>query len=301
MSEPSNPHSDPLNMLNLWLKASGNFWSALSPAEPSKPPGSRKSAESASQKSRGRHSHMESAFNAWQTMAGAMAQPETLASLAKGPSALPEIFVQLAQSGMQHFLAMQQAMMNKGTQIGQKAQALRFETFDRDVFRLLSDLYAGELKKYLNFPQMGLTRFYQERLQRSMDTFADFQSAMAEFVHMVCLPMESALSVMQEELSAMAEADKLPEAPEEYYRMWIKTLEKHYLELFKSEDYLQVLQRTVRSSTDYVRSRKAVLLDVLQLFPVATEKDMDDVYRELYELKKRLKVLEKRKKPPEKA
>lgn len=295
MSESSFPHSDPLAMLNLWMKAAGSFWGAISPADSSKPPDSQKTGAEERKENTGHRRSWESAFKTWQAMASAMGRPETFESLAKGTSALPDIFVRLAQGGMNNFLALQQDMMAKSVKIGGKTQAIRFENLDEDVSRLLSDIYASELKKYLNFPQMGLTRFYQERLQRSVDTFADFQGAMAEFVRLISIPMESALAVMQEKLSTMAEKDKLPEAPEDYYRLWIKALEERYMELFKSENYLQVLQRTVCAANNYVSSRKAVLLDMLQSFPVATEKDMDDVYRELYELKKRLKALEKKK------
>jgi polyhydroxyalkanoate synthesis regulator phasin len=45
---------------------------------------------------------------------------------------------------------------------------------------------------------------------------------------------------------------------------------------------------------EFAIARERAMEDALQGTPVTTAKDMDEVYRELYELKKRVKTLEKR-------
>jgi len=41
-------------------------------------------------------------------------------------------------------------------------------------------------------------------------------------------------------------------------------------------------------------ARQELLQDHMQMFPVATHKELDDLYKELYELRKRVKRLEKK-------
>jgi polyhydroxyalkanoate synthesis regulator phasin len=52
----------------------------------------------------------------------------------------------------------------------------------------------------------------------------------------------------------------------------------------------------VNALADYSDARNAVFEDMLNQLPVATRSDMDDMARELYEVKKRLRKLEKAKK-----
>jgi polyhydroxyalkanoate synthesis regulator phasin len=76
--------------------------------------------------------------------------------------------------------------------------------------------------------------------------------------------------------------------------MWLKILEGHYMTLFKSQEYTQALGKTLGSMEEFTMARQELLQDALQSLPVATDKDMDELYKELYELKKRIKQLEKK-------
>jgi class III poly(R)-hydroxyalkanoic acid synthase PhaE subunit len=293
MSDTSRKKSDPLAMLDLWMKTSHSFWETFSAGSAGKEREKDKKEAKPRENIHSRMPSWETAFKSWQAMAAAMAKPETLEALNKGSEALPDAFMKIMESGWNSLFTLQQMWMEKSAKIGKTAEAYSFENLDEDAFRLWNELYETEFKKYLNIPQLGLTRFYQERLQQATDKFAVFQSAMAEFINTILLPMERSLVVMQEQLAAMAEEDKLPEDTKEYYRMWVKVLEGHFMVLFKSEEYAEILHKTINSATDFSRARKEVLNDLLQDLPVPTEKDMDDLYQEIYELKKRLKALEK--------
>ena len=63
--------------------------------------------------------------------------------------------------------------------------------------------------------------------------------------------------------------------------------------LFQTPEYVETLARTVNSLADYTAVRDSALEDLLNQLPVATRSDMDDIARELYEVKKRLRMLEK--------
>jgi hypothetical protein len=76
--------------------------------------------------------------------------------------------------------------------------------------------------------------------------------------------------------------------------MWIKTLEGHYMTLFRSTEYTQAMSKTINAMEDYTVARHEIVQDYLQMFPVPTNEDMDEVYKEIYELKKKVKALEKR-------
>ena len=293
MSDTSRKQNDPLAMLNLWMKTSQSFWKVFSTGSAGKEKGKKEKKDEARENIRSRVPSWEAALKAWQAMAAAMAKTETMEAFNESSDALPDAVMKIMESGWNSFFTLQQMWMEKGAKIGKTADAYQFENLDEDAFRLWNELYETEFKKFLNIPQLGLTRYYQEHLQKATDKFAVYQSTMTEFINTILLPMERSLTVVQEELTAMAEEDKLPEDPKEYYRLWIKVLEGHFMVLFKSEEYTKVLNKAINASTDFTRARKEVLTDLLQFLPLPTQQDMDDLYQEIYVLKKRLKALEK--------
>jgi polyhydroxyalkanoate synthesis regulator phasin len=81
--------------------------------------------------------------------------------------------------------------------------------------------------------------------------------------------------------------------------MWIKILEGHYMTLFQSQDYNQTMARTLEALNQFLAARRDVFEDALKLLPVSTYRDMDEVNREIYQLKRRIRTLEKKLQPPE--
>ena len=64
--------------------------------------------------------------------------------------------------------------------------------------------------------------------------------------------------------------------------------------LFKSPEYVEILGKTLESMSKLTKSRNEVLEDMLAEVPIPKQKEMDDLYQELYLLKKRVKTLEKK-------
>ena len=144
-------------------------------------------------------------------------------------------------------------------------------------------------------PQLGLTRFYQERANRALDKFNIFQATFAEFLRLLYLPVNRSMAVMQEKLGKMAESEQLPEDSNAYYQMWIKILEGHYMTLFQSPEYVQTLEKTLQTLSEFSKAKNEVVEDMLNALPIPKQKDMDELYMEIYTLKKRIKALEKEK------
>ena len=76
--------------------------------------------------------------------------------------------------------------------------------------------------------------------------------------------------------------------------MWIKILEGLYMTLFKSSEYTRAMGKALDSLEEFSAAKQAILVDMLQFLPVPTNKEMDDLCKEVYQLKKRIKTLEKK-------
>lgn len=221
-----------------------------------------------------------------------MSEPESVAASMKAINTLPEIILKMAKSGWEAGIQSQQHVFAKIGKIGQRAEAYKFENLDQEVFRALTDIYEKEIRQYFRIPQLGLTRFYQERFNELLDKKNIFETTAAEFISLICLPIEKSVQVFQDKLQSMTQEGAMPKDVKENYEIWIKILEGHYMNLFQSKEYIISLHNTLDKLEDFVLAKNDALRDILQFLPVPTTKEMDDLYKEFYHLKKRVKKLE---------
>ncbi len=297
MNEQQTETIGPATLMSTWMKTATAFWEQtlrqwpgapdMSGAWPSGTP-SKKGATGRPQET------LASALKTWQSLSELMSEPSMIESQVNGIGALPEIILKMVKSGAERYLHLQHEWVRRVGKIGERTKAYEFENLDQELFKAWSEIYDQEFRQLLNMPQLGLTRFYQERMNRATDEFSRFQTTMAEFMHVLFLPMDKSFNIIQEKLLQMAEEGTLPENPKDYYQMWIKILEGHYMTLFKSSEYIQVLQRTIDRHSDFLTAKQALMEDFCQMLPVPTHKEMDELYKELYHLKKKIKMLEKK-------
>lgn len=237
---------------------------------------------------------MTAALKNWQILASAMATPESMASLFKGTGTLPEMFAGFGQAVMASFSELQKKMAQSAGRIGESVEAYGFDKIDENTFQVWTEIYEKEFQKFFQIPQLGLTREYQEKINNMMDKFHLSQADKAVFLRLLCLPFQRAMGVMQEKIAALAETGRLPDDPNEYYQMWVKILEGHFMTLFQTPEYIEVLTKTIGSSTNFSEAKNAVIEDMIKGLPIAQKSEMDDLSREVYELKRRIRRLEKK-------
>lgn len=234
-----------------------------------------------------------SIIKTWGTLSSVMSEPSAASSLASGFATLPDIMAKFFQTGMSGFLKIHEQTSDKLKDLGKRTEAYRFENLDQDSIKVWSDFYDKEIRQYLKVPQLGLVRVYQERFYQTIDKFNVFSTTFAEFMHVLMLPMEKAFMVLHDKIEEQIREGKTPEDPHEHYRLWVKILEGHYMTLFKTSEYTKTLNNTMSSYEDYLSARNQLVTDALQSLPIPTNKDLDELYDELYHLKKRVKDLEK--------
>lgn len=302
MTEKTENPIDMTAMVNTWMTSIGKIWEqAIHQWEPMaspKPDPSNEQSESGNGGQSKAQKSMAAALKNWQTMANAIATPESMKALLKGSEAMPEILLKLSHSSTSSFLEMQQKILQRINTVGASTEAYRYDNIDENLFRIWSDIYEKEFRKFFNIPQLGLLRTYQEKANQMADKYNLFQAQLSEFLRLLGLPFNHTLQLMQEELSVMASKGELPEDPQIYYQMWVRMLEGHFMTLFQTTEYVESLGRTISSLADFSASRDAVLEDILSTLPVARKTELDDMARDLYELKKRLRKLEKEQKQP---
>jgi hypothetical protein len=232
MNETKQENTGAETLLATWLKTATEFWGSMARTWANGPNISAASdtAAASEKEAAGRtQESLQSALKTWLALSSVMSDPEGLEAQLKGVHGLPEVLSRLVQSGWEGFFQLQQQWLQRAERIGKTTEAYKFENLDQNAFALWNELYEKEFRQFLHIPQLGLTRFYQERVGRTVDKFNIFQAKVAEFLHIFSLPMEKSHKVMQDKLTEMAEAGELPDDSKAYYQMWIKILEGHYM------------------------------------------------------------------------
>jgi hypothetical protein len=296
MNENEHDKFGPENFFADWIKTStavwesiSSMWSAFNPAYDGSPDPNKDDQTGRFQES------LKSTQKTWKVWSQIVTEPETVETLFKETGMLPEIFFKIAQTGLNSFVHLQRQWLEKAGRFQESTKSYAFKDIDEDAIKVWSELYQTELRKIFNIPQVGLMRFYQEKMIRSVDKFNIFQSNLTEFLHLLSLPMEKSIQILQEKLAQLADEGNLPEDSKVYYQMWIKILEGRYMTLFQSPKYTTSLNNILHAMSEFSEAKKELLQDtLLYMLPVPTQKEMDELYKEIYLLKKRIKELEKR-------
>ena len=281
-------------MLAAWMKATTAFWGLLSKSWQSALAASQ-AAPPSQEIGRSRPQELwDSMLKTWQTMLSIGSEPETIDSALKGLNALPEIAMRMAKTGWDGYFHLQQQWLAGVSRLGEQVEAHEFEHLDQDAFKAWLEIYEKDFRQLFTIPQLGLTRVYQERVNQALDKFNQFQLVAARFLFLLYLPVEKSLRAMGERLEQLSKESCLPDDFKEYYNVWIKTLEGHYMTLFKAPEYTQALSKALNATQDFITARDELLTDVLKTLPLPTNKDIDELYKELYLLKKKVKELTKK-------
>jgi hypothetical protein len=277
-----------------WMQTALDMWLNMAKSTPPSPDTAPDTAPDTQTATQNRFmKQLDMNLNMFKSFSRMMSEPESASAIGNSFIALPEILLKMAKSGFDATLQIQNHFIKKADQIGKSTEAYKFDNLDQEVFEGLKDVYDKELRQYLKIPPLGPARFYQERFNEMLDKYNLLETMLAEFFSVLYLPMEKSFKVFQEKLQQMAEEGNLPKESKESYAIWIKILEGHYITLFKTKEYTDVLHRTLNQMNDFIMVRNKTLEDFFQSLPIVTHKEIDDLYKEFHLLKKRVSKLEK--------
>jgi class III poly(R)-hydroxyalkanoic acid synthase PhaE subunit len=296
MKKEEDEKSIPQNaLLESWVKASTDFWKSSANMWPAAFGGTPAASGSAGKEGEDMSAEdpMRMFHEIWQTLFSLVSKPQ--AGDYHPVSSLYESMLKLSQPLWTGYLQLQKLWMEGEGKGAGVVELEGFANLAQKMTKFWSDMYEKEFGQVLKVPQLGLTRVYQGRVNETIEKFIEFQRALTEFMQLLLIPMEKAYIAVREEIKNVEkqgkEALKVSKA---YYQLWIKTMEENYMVLMKSPEYTEILGNTAKALHDFRVVRSQLFMDILQELPIPTNREMDELYKDLYLLKKRVKELEKK-------
>lgn len=286
-TDQSGASADWQDLMNEYVNTLFKPWAAMFQPQDSKKESPAKGRLSES---------MQGTVRLWQTLFGAMIEPSALEHLQKASEMTPEIALGLAQTCLHGMSTIQARAGEWIEKRGAALSAADVQELDRELMKNLVETYEKDFSRFLKLPQVGMSRIYQERMLQTIDKQNTFQLTLTEFLHTLYMPFEKSFKELQEKMIEMAETGSLDEKSKTYYNLWIRLLEGHYMELFKRPEYSDIMSKTLCALNEFVATRQTVINDLLKQANVPTSQDLDDLAKEIYLLKKRVRQLEQEKK-----
>ncbi len=220
------------------------------------------------------------------TVAGTPPIPGAADMLAPWMAVLP--FAQAAQgaggadapaAAMQPFQAAQQAWLDTVAQMGFASPQSYLTGFDRTFGGLFDALGFGPMRK--------LQAACQELATASLSQ----NQSRAAYAMIVQGAFTTGLERLMMQLGTMAEAGERVESVLTLLKMWAVKTEEAVHEVLQSEQGLVATAALTRTGLSHRRKLQHVAGIVADSLDMATRRELDDVYKELHELKRELRAL----------
>lgn len=159
-----------------------------------------------------------------------------------------------------------------------------------DFMRTWQEAYNQSYGKVLRIPAFGLSRESTEGISAGLDSYMQFLAASNKFSAALYQVGQEVMNQLMTEMGELAEKGEAPATFREFYQHWWQTNEKAYFDLFKTESFSKMLGETVDAWVKFKKSYDDLLSDFISNnLPVPTEKEMDALYKTVYEMRKKLK------------
>lgn len=193
-------------------------------------------------------------------------------------------YLDVMQKGVKGMIDMTEVMMPMMT----KNDMASFSAFVES----LPEMPGKIIKKILEIPPVGLTRPYQEKINNALDKWAMFNTAAMEFMATTFVPLEEATRMTLKEIVKQTEAIKTPEDAQKIYEKWLKIMENEYQALFKTDRYKHVIAKIFSAMGEFRAASRELILDMIHLAGLPFGREVDELCKDVFDLKKKIKVLE---------
>ncbi|MBF0318314.1 MAG: hypothetical protein HQL01_00720 [Nitrospirae bacterium] len=163
-----------------------------------------------------------------------------------------------------------------------------------NVFHNFYNAFEKTFGKVFKSPQVGKDREKLELLLSTMDLYTVYIAKNAEFQHKIYVAGEKASKKVVQAIADKIKAGEEIKSYNDFYKMWTEINEGEYFELFNTEEFSSIQGALLESALDFRKHFHKLMELYLSDFPIPVRSEIDDMYKTLYELKKRVRTLEKK-------
>jgi hypothetical protein len=157
----------------------------------------------------------------------------------------------------------------------------------------LMDLYQKPFSQMMKMMNPGKEKHMMEVMVATMDKVNEYQLKQSQLQYLLYTTAQKSM-----ETSIQNNMNKVSENTEVgnfniFFNEWVSTTEKAFTELFATDEFSQLKAEVTTLSMSIKKDFDTQMTTSLENTPFAFKSDMDEVYKNIYDLKKMVKHLQK--------
>ncbi|HET6461577.1 MAG TPA: poly(R)-hydroxyalkanoic acid synthase subunit PhaE [Syntrophales bacterium] len=149
--------------------------------------------------------------------------------------------------------------------------------------------YEETIGKALLAPSVGYFKEFNERVNNMMYACIQFNTSKAAFYSLFYATGIKAAERVYDKFTEFVGKEMTPETFREFYRIWWTINEDVYQELFRSEEFSKLSREVNSRGLLFRKWIDDVFEQILKFTSLPSKRDMDEIYRSLYDLKKEVR------------
>ena len=158
---------------------------------------------------------------------------------------------------------------------------------------LLRKNYEATLGKQLRAPSIGYYREFNDKVNRVIDAYIQYNAVLSEYFLPFYQTGQHASEELFKRITEYQGKEITTETLQEFYRTWWTVNEDAYFQMFQSEEFTKLLGDMLHQGLLLRKYIDELTDEIIKFTNLPTKKDMDDVYRAIYELKKEVRMQKK--------
>lgn len=154
-------------------------------------------------------------------------------------------------------------------------------------------MYENTIGSLVQMPLLGPTRSFTNKLFRAFDAWAKLYPASIDYQIVLAEIQLQALEELLRELVLLAEKGEAVQEWLQLQQLWSRTADRVFEETFCSEDNLRIRGQLLNAVHHHKLCQQEVVEMWLKTMNLPLRSEMDEVHRNIYELRKELRNLKK--------
>jgi DNA-dependent RNA polymerase auxiliary subunit epsilon len=153
-------------------------------------------------------------------------------------------------------------------------------------FQPFLNFYQQTVGSWLGLPHLGLAREHTQKLSAAMDAYGQFVAVMMQFAQQFAAPFTASMHIFAQTIAAKAQTGEHLDG-RSLYNQLVEIMDAQYDHFLKSPQGIEGVTTLVDKYLDYEKELKEVKALWARGLSLPTPQEMEEVYHNIYLLKKR--------------
>lgn len=155
------------------------------------------------------------------------------------------------------------------------------------------NIYEKTFGNFLQSPTLGYTREFNHKLLGGFDSWINFYKASFDYQLVLLNVWAKAFEELMRELAASEEKSRTIQNWRQFMQVWSSLFDRVFAETFRSQDTVEIQGKFLNAALTYRLHQQQLMEMFLKMNDLPTRSEVDEVHRNIYQLRKEIKSLKK--------